>query len=194
MNRTFASIALLSTLAFSGALTGCSDDDDNKTVDPVAMGPGAALKCTSSGKNAWDTFGVAAFVKVNESVFTNVTAEITANSTTNLGDSLTKVGSGNPPSTTHDLATFKGNLAAFLVFAYGGPTSITYTDGKTYFGKQDMAAAHAGLGITSAQYDYFLGNIIVPALTTNGVTTDDVSSCFAPILTNADFKASIVGK
>ena len=52
----------------------------------------------------------------------------------------------------------------------------------------------AGLGITSDQYDYFIMNQVVPALTMNGVSMDDVSSCFAPIVTDADFKASIVGK
>jgi hypothetical protein len=69
-----------------------------------------------------------------------------------------------------------------------------YTDGKMYNGVQDMATAHTGLGITSAQYDYFVTSIVVPALTNSGVPMDDVSSCFAPPITSADFKASIVGK
>ena len=80
------------------------------------------------------------------------------------------------------------------MYAYGGPTSITYTDGLTYQGPQSMTESHAGLGITSDQYDYFVSNIVVPALTTNGVPTGDVTSCFAPVLTNAAFKASIVGQ
>jgi hypothetical protein len=99
-----------------------------------------------------------------------------------------------PASTTDDMATFKGKLAAFLVYAYGGPTSIEYTDKKTYSGLQDMAVAHVGLHITSDQYDYFITNQVVPALTGNGVPEGDVSSCFAPIVTDAAFKASIVGK
>ena len=164
-------------------------------------GPGAALKCDSSGKNAWDTYGVNAFVAVNESIFTLVNSEVTANGTANLGDSFTKIGSGNPASTTDDAATFKGKLAAFLVYAYGGPSSITYTDGKTYNGPQNMVSAHAGMNITSAQYDYFIANVVVPALTTNGVPAgaggsadpNDVGSCFAPIVVDAAFKASIVG-
>ena len=69
-----------------------------------------------------------------------------------------------------------------------------YTDGKTYQGVQDMKAAHTGLGITSAQYDYFVANVIVPALTANGVSMADVTSCFAPVVTDASFKASIVGQ
>jgi hypothetical protein len=143
--------------------------------------------------NAYQTYGTNAFVAVNESIFTNVDAEIAAHGTTNLGDSFTKVGSGNPASTTDDLATFKGKLAAFLVLAYGGPSSIVYTDGKTYQGAQDLVAAHTGLNITSDQYDYFITNIVVPALTSNGVSSADVSACFAPVVTNPAFKATIVG-
>lgn len=167
----------------------CGGDDDETMV-----GPGAALKCTSSGKNAFDTYGATAFVAVNKAIFANVTAEITANGTTNLGDSFTKIGTGNPESTRDDAATFEGKLAAFLVFAYGGPTKITYSDNKSYDGVQDMEEAHIGLAITNAQFDYFIANIVVPALTSSGVPVDDVSSCFAPVVTDASFKASIVGK
>ena len=163
-------------------------------------GPGAKLKCESSGKDAWDTYGVAAFVAVNEEIFAEVGAEMTKNGTANLGDSFTKIGSGNPIATADPAPVFKGNLAAFLVFAYGGPTSIMYTDGKTYVGPQDMAAAHAGLNITSSQYDYFVTNIIVPSLIAKGVKhgaggaadPDDVGSCFAPIVVDTAFKATIV--
>jgi hypothetical protein len=65
-----------------------------------------------------------------------------------------------------------------------------------------MVAAHTGLGITSAQFDYFIGNIVVPALTNSGVKhgvggaadPNDITTCFAPVVTDAAFKASIVGK
>ena len=80
------------------------------------------------------------------------------------------------------------------MYVYGGPTSITYTDNKMYNGVQDMKTAHTGLGITSAQYDYFVANVVVPALTTSGVPMDDVSSSFAPPITGAAFKATIVGQ
>jgi hypothetical protein len=56
-----------------------------------------------------------------------------------------------------------------------------------------MVTAHIGLGITSSQYDYFVASVVVPALTSSGVGVDDVSSCFAPIVTDPSFKASIVG-
>lgn len=169
--------------------------------DGTGTGPAASLRCDSSGKNAWQTYGVNAFVAVNESIFTNVMSELNAHVTANLGDSFTKIGSGNPSSTADNLQTFKGELAAFLVYVYGGPTSITYTDGTKHSGPQDMVQAHTGLNITSAQYDYFVMNVVVPALTSNGVKhgaggsadPNDVSSCFAPPLLNAAFKASIVG-
>lgn len=183
-------LKLAATVALCCAPLACGS---SSSTPAAATGPGVAFKCASSGKDAFDTYGATAFVAVNESIFTNVGAEIAANSTTNLGTSFTEIGSGTPPSTTDDAATFKGKLAAFLVFAYGGPTSITYTDGKTYAGEQNMVTAHTGLAITADQYNYFVTNIVVPALTSNGVPTGDVSSCFAPVVTDAAFMASIVG-
>jgi hypothetical protein len=175
-----------------GMLCGaCGTDSPDKPAG--GQGPGAAFKCASSGMDAWDTYGADAFVAVNKSIFANVGSEVTAHGSTNVGDSFTKIGTGNPPATSDSAATFEGKLAAFLVYAYGGPTSITYTDGKTYSGLQDMVTEHTGLGITSDQYDYFIANIVVPALTANGVPMNDVSSCFAPVVTDAAFKASIVG-
>lgn len=170
-SRSFFFVTILGLVA-------CGGDDDAQTT----MGPGAALKCTSSGKNAFDTYGATAFVAVNKQIFTEVNAEIAANGTANVGDSFAAV---------TDFPNFEGRLAAFLVFAYGGPTSIMYTDGKTYDGVQDMEAAHAGMGITSAQYDYFVASIIVPALTKSGVPMGDVSSCFAPVVVDAAVKAAI---
>lgn len=155
--------------------------------------PGIALKC-SSGKNAWETYGANGFVAVNKAIFANVGAEVMAHGTTNVGAAFTKIGTGDPPSTSDSAATFEGKLAAFLVYAYGGPSSITYTDGVTYDGIQNMETAHEGLMITSAQYDYFISNIVVPALTSSGVSSADVSSCFAPVVTAASFKATIVGQ
>jgi hypothetical protein len=176
------------------AVQGCGSDSDSSMPETATKGPGAALKCTSSGKDAFDTYGADAFIAVNQAIVANVVSELTANGTTNLGDSFTKIGSGMPPSTSDDMATFEGKLAAFLVYAYGGPESITYTDKKTYSGLQNMTAAHVGMNITSDQYDYFITNQVVPALTDSGVPEADVSSCFAPIVTDAAFKASIVGK
>ncbi len=203
MSLKHGMLPVLCSVALVGSGCGASTTDTDAGVDAGApLGPGASLKCDSSGKNAWDTYGVNAFVAVNEAIFANVGAESTAHGTTNLGNSFSKIGSGTPASTADSAATFKGKLAAFLVYAYGGPASITYTDHVTYTGPQNMTGAHVGLNITSAQYDYFVSNIVVPALTSNGVPAgaggasapNDVSSCFAPILVDAAFKASIVGK
>lgn len=173
------------TLCAAASLTATACGDDSGGYEPTGTGPAAKLFCTSSDMNAFDTYGADAFVAVNEKIFELVLAELDANGETNLGGSFGAVA---------DFAAFKGNLAAFLVYVYGGPESIQYSDGKTYNGPQDMAAAHAGLAITAAQYDYFVANIVVPALTMSGVPMDDVSSCFAPPVTDAAFKASIVGK
>ena len=167
-------------LALGGAAC-ASDDKDDKPA-------GAALKCTSSGKNAFDTYGAPAFITVNDKIFANVVADLGANGSAKLGTSFNA-----PASDPARLATFKGNLAAFLVFAYGGPTSITY-EGKSYEGPQDMVEVHRGTAITNDQYDYFVANIVVPALTSSGVPANDVSSCFAPVVADPSFKASIVGK
>jgi hypothetical protein len=104
--------------------------------------PGAAstLQCTSSGKNAYQTYGENAFFAVNKQIIQNVGSEMAANGTSNLGTAFTKVGSGNPPSTADNAQTFEGSLAAFLVFTYGGPYQITYTDGINYFGPQACRA------------------------------------------------------
>lgn len=168
-----ATVALLTFAA-------CGDDEEM-----TSTAPGAALKCSSSGKNAFATFGADAFVAVNKAIFAEVNAELNANATANLGNSF---------STVRDFPTFEGKLAAFLVYVYGGPSKITYTDGKSYDGIQDMQQAHAGLGITSAQYDYFVANIIVPALAKSGVPMADISSCFAPVVLDPAVKASMVGQ
>ncbi len=195
--RTLMLAASLSGLATFGMACNDSTNSNAGPAAPAAVpaGPGASLMCASTGKNAWETYGENAFVAVNESIFTNVESiGATTSTTTPLGNSFTLVGSGNPSSTADNLATFKGNLAAFLVYVYGGPTQITYTDGVTYQGPQSMQQAHQGLAITLDQFNYFVANAVVPALTVNGVSTADVSSCFAPPLANPSFINSIVGQ
>lgn len=187
--KNLCKMAVLTMIA--AVVAGCGGDDTPTAT--AAVGAGANLQCASSGKNAYATYGSAAFVAVNQQIFANVNSEITANGTTNLGTSFTEVGSGNPASTSDSLAVFEGNLAAFLVFTYGGPSSIVYTDGQTYQGPQDMTESHQGLAITNAQFTYFVDNIVVPALTTKGVSSADVSDCFAPAITSASFIASVVG-
>lgn len=80
---------------------------------------------------------------------------------------------------------FKASLAAFISDAYKC-SSGSYT-GPT------MEEAHTGLGITQAEYDAFIGLIVV-VLTDNGVPTPYITECFAPTLTDEAFAATIIGK
>jgi hypothetical protein len=192
-----------STVTDSGSPTkdsGTSLKDGGGATDAgedsgVGLGPGAQLLCTSSGKNAWETYGATGFVAVNKAIFANVLAEIGpdgGDAGTGLGTSFDNIGSGSVPALDDGAATFEGKLAAFLVYAYGGPSSIKYTDGKTYSGLQDMVKAHMGLGITPSQYLYFVTSDVVPALTSSGVKTEDVASCFAPLVLSTTFMQQIV--
>jgi hypothetical protein len=166
----------------------------------AAQGPGASLLCSSSGKNAFDTYGATAFVAVNKAIFANVTAELApdaGDAGTGLGPTFGAVGTGvlgdaSVPALGDPFPSFEGTLAAYLVFAFGGPTSIQYTDGKTYSGQVDLVAAHTGLQITPDQYSYFVTSDVVPALTSSGVTTADVTSCFAPLVLSTPFMQQIV--
>lgn len=80
---------------------------------------------------------------------------------------------------------FKTNLTNFISDAYGCSTG-KYT-GPT------MADAHVGQAITSEEYDAFV-TLCAGSLVKSGVPQDYVEACFAPGLTDATLKASIVGK
>lgn len=80
---------------------------------------------------------------------------------------------------------FKDSLALFISDAYGCTTGA-------YKGPS-MPDAHAGLGITQAEYDAFIG-LIAGVLKDNGVPDDDINNCFAPPLVDPAFSATIIGK
>ncbi len=80
---------------------------------------------------------------------------------------------------------FTTNLANFLVQVYGGPQNYT---------GPSMEKAHEGLNITSEQYDYFIANVVVPALVDNGVPMADIEDCFAPPVVDEAFKNSIINR
>ncbi len=50
------------------------------------------------------------------------------------------------------------------------------------------------LAITQAQYDYFIANVVVKALADNGVPEGDITSCFAPVVTDTAFVNSIINR
>lgn len=179
---------------------GCSDDSGDDAPPIAEPGPGAALACASSGKNAYDTYGETAFFTITKNVFFHVGSELSANGDANLGDSIPNSGTGTLPSNHDDAATFAGKVAAYFVWAYGGPPQIRYTDEKIYVGPQNMTAAHLGMNITGTQYDYFVASIVAPALIDSGIkhgpagAPDDIASCFAPVVTEPAYRAAMVGK
>jgi len=182
--------ALLVACSSSSSTKETGGDSGSPGDSATPLGPGSAFKCKSTGKDAWDTYGQSAFVAVNESIFSIVGTQLASDAgATGLGGSFSMIGKNG----YDDAATFQGKLAAFLVYAYGGPTSITYTDGKTYDGVQNIVGAHTGLGITTDEYNYFVTNVVVAALSANKVPMDDITSCFAPVITNPAFMAEVVG-
>ena len=156
-----------SAVCFGACGSEMSDGDTTKKS--------AGAECSSE---MFDKYGEAAFLAVRDSIVSRALAA----PTDQLGDSFQAFAGS---ATQDQLQIFQDHLAAFLVMVYGGP--------KNYSGR-DMAQAHAGLGITSDQYDYFIAEVVVPALSDNGVPMDDISNCFAPPVTESAFKASIVGK
>jgi hemoglobin len=152
------------------ALPACGSDKDDD-----AMKETEKAECSSE---MFDKYGADAFLAVRDSIVAKALAAPTAE----LGDSFASFAGS---ASEEQIQVFQDHLAAFLVMVYGGPSSYS---GRT------MQQAHAGLGITSDQYDYFITEVVVPALSENGVPSDDISNCFAPPVTDADFKASIVGQ
>jgi len=158
-------------LASAFALGACGDESDGGGMNEEAQE-------TQCSNDMFDKYGAAAFLAVRDSIVQKALAA----PTDRLGDSFQSFASS---ATEERIGLFQDHLAAFLVMVYGGPAN--------YEGRS-MAEAHAGLGITSDQYDYFVTEVVVPALSENGVPADDISNCFAPPVTDASFKASIVGR
>jgi hypothetical protein len=129
---------------------------------------------------------------VNSNIFANVEAQLATDAgAAGLGGSFGQIGKDGRDG----LGDFEANLAATLVYVYGGPPTLTL-DGGTYSGiteTENLQAEHTGLNITTDEYNYFLTNVVVPALTSAGVPTEDVESCFAPVLTNTAVIGEVVG-
>ena len=131
-----------------------------------AAPPGALLHCESTRKSAYETYGAEKLLALQHTISASVKE------------------------------TRPGDLAAFLVYAFGGPASVVYLDGKTYQG----AARPAHKSISSAQYDELVTQVIIPWLLANGVThgsggrkdSNDVKTCFQPALLDPAFKAWFV--
>lgn len=130
---------------------------------------------TSCSGEMFDKYGLDAFLAVNDAII----AKAVAAPTSEVGTSFQALAS----SGEERVAEFRTNLGNFLVMVYGGPNNY---DGP------DMVTAHAGLGITSDQYDWFVANVVVPALSETGVSDDDIANCFAPPVVDPALKSAIV--
>jgi hemoglobin len=151
-------------LAIALLAVGCADDDP----DPDN---------TSCTTQMYAKYGQAGFEAVNAKILENVVA-VSSMSPSPIGDSFKGL-------SADDVARVEANLLDFLIAVYGGPDNYT---------GEDMETAHVGLGITSEQYDAFVGMVIVPALQAVGVAGDDITNCFAPPVVDPAFKATMVGK
>ena len=151
------------------------------------VGLAFAIGCGDGGSGDEDTgecsadmfakYGQAGFEAVNGNILTRI-GTVSAMNPSPIGDSFKGL-------TPDDVTRVEANLLDFLIFVYGGPNNY---QGET------MEEAHVGLNITSAEYDAFVGMVVVPALQDAGVAADDITNCFAPPVTDASFKASMVGK
>jgi Bacterial-like globin len=129
----------------------------------AVMGCGGGTMTPDAGSTLYDKYGAAGFTAVNNSIITKAAAAPTSS-----------VGTSFSTLTPAKVDALKANLGAFLIQAYGGPKNYT---GRT------MLAAHTGLQITEAQYDYFISEVVVKALSENGVSSDDITNGFAPPVT-----------
>jgi hypothetical protein len=155
-----AAVTTLSTMSCGGTSTG----SDAGTGGSTGSGGGTGTGGGAATQTMFDKYKAAGFTAVNNSIITKAAAAPT-----------TSVGSSFANLTPAKVETLRTNLGAFLIQAYGGP--------KNYAGK-NMKDAHTGLAITEAQYDYFITEVVVKALSDNGVTTDDITKGFAPAVTD----------
>jgi hypothetical protein len=124
------------------------------------------------------------FDKYKEAGFEAVNGEIgklaLSASPNELGASFqTKIAQATPERQKE----FVAHLLSFLEAAYGSTTPYT---------GPDMVTSHKDLGITRAQYSYFISDVVVPALTTAGVDPNDITNCFAPVVTDTAFVKTVV--
>jgi Bacterial-like globin len=175
MRTSLVGVMALSILC--AAPLACGGDDDEATDDATDGGDMDDMAAESCSSDMFDKYGLEAFSAVNDSIIEKSVAAPTSA----LGTSFQALAAQGEDR----VAEFRTNLANFLVMVYGGPDNY---DGP------DMRAAHAGLNITSEQYDFFITDVVVPALAENGVPTADIEDCFAPPVVDADFKNSIINQ
>ncbi len=162
-----AKIWLPALLSLMGAV-GCGDSDGDTEAE-TEPGPCSGMM--------YAKYKQAGFEAVNKNILANI-GTVSAMSPSPIGDSF----KGLQPV---QVEAVEASLLDFLVYVYGGPNNYT---------GRSMKASHAALNITQAQYDAFIGMVVVPALTKAGVAGDDITDCFAPPVTDKAFVADIVTK
>jgi truncated hemoglobin YjbI len=173
MNHVLSNILRLAAAGtLLTAMLACSSSSSS-------TGSGGTTSSSSASTGSGGSCTTQMYAKYGPAAFTTVT------------DDLVKTAAADPQighyfaalTTTAEVTAFEASLDQFIVGVYGGPNDYT---------GPDMATAHKGLHITSADYTYFVG-LIVKDLESNGVSDSDVTDCFAPPITAAAFEASIVG-
>ena len=170
---------LLSSLGVLALLTACPGDSGETDTDAATTG-------TTADTTTTPTTGTPVMCDVCGDYGTavaKVASDITDKAAMDpmfMTDFAPLVAEGAPA-----VDAFKASLAAFISDAYKC-SSGSYT-GPT------MEEAHTGLGITQAEYDAFI-SLIVEVLTGAGVPDSDINLCFAPVLVDPAFAATIIGK
>lgn len=166
-------------------LIACGSDSKKTTTTACTPATEADFASPTYNPNAcsqmmFAKYGDAGFQAVNGAIGKLAFAAPTSE----LGSSFqTKLVAATPERQSE----FGAHLLQFLEAAYGN-TAAPYTG-------PGMVPAHAGLDITRAQYDYFLTDVVVPAL--KSVITDpnnqaDIGNCFAPVLMDPNVIKTVV--
>lgn len=176
---------LLCFTLLASAVAACGSDKDVATssaaacvapTDAELQAAGFTGMPTGCDQNMFAKYTDAGFQKVNGLILSNVQAA----DTNQLGTSfVTHIFDANSTRQTE----FGEHLLQFLETGFGSKTAYT---------GPAMLPAHAPLKISIAQYNYFIQEAVVPALTTAGVTSSDISACFAPVVTNLDFVKTVI--
>lgn len=182
LTSILGAFALLSTACAADDSSDDGADSADTSTDPATTDPATTDPATTDPGESTGAAACADLCATYGPAVPTVASQIVDQAATDplfMADFAPLVAEGDAA-----VMAFKTSLANFISDAYGC-TSGAYT-GPT------MEAAHAGLGITQAEYDAFLG-IIVGVLMSNNVPEDDINMCFAPPLTDAAFVATIVG-
>lgn len=194
MIRTTSCPLLAAIIATTAACAADDDDDDDaadtstapstdpSTTDSASTNPGTSTDAdpdTSTGAAACATDVCTTYGAAVPDVASAI-VDMAAADPMFMADFAPLVAEG--PDAVME---FKTSLANFISDAYGCSEGA-YTG-------PSMEAAHAGLDITQAEYDAFIG-LIVAVLVDFQVPEDDINLCFAPPLVDAAFVATIVGQ